>query len=413
MSAVFSAAETSFTSASEDKLYQLKMSGVKNAELALSIIADRPGIISTTLLGNNIANISSSSVVTVIIMNLFGANDYSNPGMEIAISTFISTAFIFLFAEMFPKAISLNSPEKIAIFLAPFFKFIMIIFSPVILFTAFFNKFIFRVAGIDIEKKKNQSTHDEIRDFTKIRHSQGRIVKDESDMVHAILDLNETEIREIMRHRNDLFSIDINSDIKVVTDKLSSSVYSRVPFYEGSKDNIVGVLYIRDFFIRLNKAELGDVSSSDIKGMLHAPIFIPHNTKLMSQLYRFRKTRQHMAFVVDEYGGLMGIATLEDLLEEIVGDIEDEHDGSDDSIVEYQDGTILVAGDYSIRDFNKRFGASLDDKDAATVAGLLIYELERIPSSGEEFVMFGYDIVVKESDANKITYLEMSKNKHN
>ena len=404
-SAFFSLAETSFVSASEDRFFELK-SKFKVSK-ALKLMEDKNGIIATALLGNNLANIFASSLMTVISIECFNNNN-NTLGLEIALATFLTTAVIFLFGEILPKTIALSNPEKIASYIAPVFNVIMLALSPIISFTNVFNRIFFRVIGIQINDKIHIPPHQEIKNVVQMRHEQGKMIKDEKDMLHAVLELSENTVEGIMCHRNEIFAIDINETPQEIFSKISTSKFSRVPFFDSKPDNIVGFLHIRDFFVALNKIN-GDVTKVDIMSLLKKPVFVPHKTNLKSQLSAFRKLKTHMMFVVDEYGGVMGLVTFEDLLEEIVGDISDEHDTDDNDIVECSDGSIMVVGDYPIRDFNKRFEANFNESIATTIGGLIINSFERIPKQNENFELYGYNINIYQTDSNKITKLKITK----
>ncbi len=404
LSAFFSIAEAAFISSSESRFFDIK-SNMKNATLKL--LEDKNAIIATALLGGNLANVFTSSLATVISINLL-QNPENGMGAEIAVATFLSTVIIFLFAEVLPKTIALNNPEKIAIIITPLLKIFMILFSPFIKFTEVFNRIFFRIIGIQISSNIHVPPHEEIKNVVQMRHEQGKMIKDEKDMLHAVLDLSETDVECIMCHRNEIFTIDIKEEPENIFNKISTSRFSRIPFYDTKPDNIIGFLHIRDFFVALSKVN-GDINRLEIRKLLKAPVFVPHKTNLKTQLADFRKTKTHMMFVVDEYGGLMGLITFEDLLEEIVGDISDEHDTEKNDILECSDGYTLVAGDYPVRDFNKRFEANFSESTATTMAGLVINSFGRIPKENETIELSRYTIQVYQTDSNKILKLKIIK----
>ncbi|CAF1661876.1 unnamed protein product [Rotaria magnacalcarata] len=379
----------------------------KNKNATLKLLEDKNSIVATALLGSNLANIFASSLVTVISIQSLDHSDHIM-GAEIAIATFATTAIIFLFAEVLPKTIALNSPEKIAIMITPIFKIFMLLFSPIIKCTDVFNKIFFRIIGIQISNEIHIPPHEEIKNVVQMRHEQGKMIKDEKDMLHAVLELSETDVECIMCHRNEVFAIDINEQSEDIFNKISTSKFSRIPFYDSKPDNIIGFLHIRDFFFTLNKVN-GDINKVNISLLLNKPVFVPHKTNLKSQLSEFRRLKTHMMFVVDEYGGIMGLITFEDLLEEIVGDIADEHDTETYDIVECSDGSILVVGDYPVRDFNKRFDADFNESVATTIAGLVINNFARIPKENEDFNLAGYNINIYQTESSKILKLKLIK----
>ncbi len=407
LSAFFSATETSFISSSEDKLYEIAAKGNKNAHKTLKLLEDKNGIIATALLADNLCNVLASSLITVITIELFGNMD-NGAGFEIIIATFFATTMIFLFGEILPKAIALNNAENIAVAITPIFNVFMILLTPFIQFTGFFNRVVFRIIGIKISGKIHIPPHEEIKNVVQMRHEQGRMIKDDKDMLHAVLELSENDVEGIMCHRNEIFAIDICDDIKDIFAQISTSKFSRIPFYDEKPDKIIGFLHIRDFFVALNKVG-GDVEKIDLRLILNKPVFVPYKTNLKTQLSEFRRLKTHMVFVVDEYGGVMGLVTFEDLLEEIVGEISDEHDIENNDIIEFADGSILAEGDYPVRDFNKRFDADFDDEIATTMAGLILNIFERIPEENENFKLSGYNINIEKTDSNKIVKLKLTK----
>ncbi len=407
LSAFFSASETSFISSSEDKLYDMLTKGNKVAKKSLELIEDKNAIVATALLADNLCNVLASSLITVITLDFFG-NVANGTGVEIAVSTGAATIMIFLFGEILPKAIALNNPEKMCVSVTPLFNVFMVLLSPCINFTSFFNRVLFSILGIKNILKIHVPTHEEIKNVVKIRHEQGKMIKDDKDMLHAVLELSENYVDGIMCHRNDIFSININDDIKNIFTQISTSKFSRIPFYNNKPDNIIGFLHIRDFFVELNKLS-GSVEKLDIKSLLNKPVFVPQKTNLKTQLSEFRRLKTHMVFIVDEYGGVMGLVTFEDLLEEIVGEISDEHDIENNDIIECSDGSILVAGDYPVRDFNKRFESDFNDEIATTIAGLVLNVCERIPVENENFNIGEYNFNIHKTDSNKILKLKLTK----
>ena len=263
------------------------------------------------------------------------------------------------------------------------------------------------IFGFKTNTSEIYSATDVIRGEIEYFHSQGSVVKNDRDMLGGVLDLVETDVETIMTHRKDVNMIDLDDSVQEIVKFVENIGHSRFPVYQGGHENVIGILHIRDLFtLRNNK---NDLTCADIKAILLAPIFVSANTRLKTQLLEFRKKRSHMAIVVDEYGGMMGVITLEDILEEIVGSIEDEHDQTSRSVVKESEGVYIVNGDCLIRDFNREIGSDFDTEDASTMAGLVIEKAEKIPDRSEEFVIDGFRFTVIKKDVNKITSMRVEK----
>jgi len=378
-------------------IHKMRIDGNRKATNLEKLLQNKDKLISAALLGNNIANTMASSTATIILFNILRTDE--KDGVFIVVATIFVAIFLFIFGEVTPKSFAIHNAEKIAMSAAPIFKVLISLFAPIIYITNIVINSMSRIFGITYGETYQLSADEELRIAIDLKHHQGRVKKHDRDMLDSVLDLASTEVREIMQHRNDVFAIDVNTGRNDMLQNVLSSRYSRIPFYRDKIDNIIGVLHVRDFFISIQKSNINDL---DIESILHKPLFVPHSTTLKEQLARFKKTKHHMVFVVDEYGGLTGIVTLEDLIEEIVGDIEDEHDKDADGTVVCEDGTISIEGDYLLRDLNRKFDLDLDDDRASTIAGLIIEEIKRIPDAGEIIQLFGYVFTIKETGMNRI-----------
>jgi Mg2+/Co2+ transporter CorB len=405
--AFFAAAEAGFLASSEEKVHQIELEGNRLAKLLKRLLSRKQKLISVAVLGSNLVHTSSASIATVLMTNLLGDSGVSQ-GITVVIVTIVTSVTLFLFGEMIPKSVGMHSPEKTALFAAPIFRFLMKVLSPIVVATDAVIAFVFRVFGVNNNSIAVSSAYQELKIAVDMKHRQGRFVKNDRDMLDGLLNLGEVEVREIMCHRGDLFAIDINLSKDLMLKQILLSSHSRIPFYNGKLDDIIGVLHIKDFFLELQKAE-NQHEKIDIAALLSRPIFVPENVTLKKQLSQFKAMRHHLAFVVDEYGGIMGIVTLEDIIEEIVGDISDEHDKEESGLVVCEDGIVLIDGDYPVRDFNRKFDTDLAFADVSTMGGLIVESLQRIPKTGENFQLFGYEILIKDTQATKIGKIQMKK----
>lgn len=402
LSAFFSAAETSLTSLSRAKIHKLRMEGHKRAILVSSLRQDKDRLIGSILLGNNAINNLATAMATGLLINIFGDEG-------IAYATIIITILILIFGEVMPKTYAFANAEKVGLFLAPPIKIIVKVFSPVILVVNYICRKFLRILGVRVNKLEDKRGGlDALRGAIDLHHHEGAVVKQERDMLGSILDLADTEVGEVMVHRKNMTSININQNPQKIINQSLDNIYTRVPVWEENIDNIIGVLNAKDLLRELNHVK-GDVSRINIRAILQKPWFIPDTTTLKDQLVAFREKRYHIAFVVDEYGGILGLLTLEDILEEIVGQIEDEHDHLTSGIIKQADGGYMIDGGVSLRDLNRQLDWTLPDTKAATVAGLIIEEAKIIPDAGESFDFYGVHFEVLKKNKNRITLVKAKK----
>ena len=401
----FSIAETAFTASSPGKLHKLKADGSRRANKLLTLFEKKENLISLILFCNNAINIFASSAATAAAIRILQGNEaFAEYAPEIAAA--IMTFLILIFGEIVPKTIAINYPEKLAIFSTPIISFLSKFLGPIF---SLLNKAIFfalKVFGLS-KDIKNVSATELIRSEIEYFHSQGSVVKNERDMLDGVLDLVETDVESIMTHRKDVDMIDIDDDMSEIVLQIEQSGHSRLPIYKERQENIIGVLHLRDFFVLTNRKKT--FSKDDIVGVLIKPMFVSPNTRLKNQLIEFKKKRSHMAIVVDEYGGMMGVVTLEDVIEEIVGNIEDEHDERGHQILAHEDGSYSVFGDTLLRDFNRETGKNFESDEAATVAGIVIEYAEKIPEEGEQFEIVSHIFTVLKKDFNKILLVKIQK----
>jgi len=384
VAAFFSAAETSLTAVSRARIYRLAKEGKKRAQMVKYLLDSMEQLIGTILLGNNFVAILSTTVAGVVFEAWFDEGG-------IAITTVVMTFLLLIFAEVMPKVYGFQNAEKIVLMLAPFLVVIFKVLAPVAKGIKILVRKIWQILGINVNSEGNiKSAKEEILSLIEM-YSDNQVQK-EKFMLRGILDLSSVPLVDVMVHRKDLVMLNGDMPLKDITQVLSQTPYTRFPVWEKTQDNIIGVLHLRTFVHLLSEKKSLDLP---IKKLLKKePWFVPESTSLFAQLQEFRKRREHMALVIDEYGALEGIITLEDILEEIVGEISDEYDVLEKTVQSQVDGSYLVAGDMTVRDLNKQFDWSLPEEEAATLAGLLIHGCQGVPKEQETYHLHGLYIQV-------------------
>jgi Mg2+/Co2+ transporter CorB len=379
LSALFACFETAIVAASRAKIHRLANEGNKRAQILEKLLNNRERVISTMLLGNNAINILASTIATSLFIKLFG-----DAGLLYA--TVSMTLIVIIFAEVMPKTYAVKSPDGIALFFAPLINFLVMMFSP---FTDAVHKIV-SFLSISSHKKSSVIELEEIRDTVNLKHKEGSIYKYDKDMIDGVLDLADTEISEIMVHRKDIELINIELPIKEIVKLALDSSYTRIPLWRGNKENIVAILNVRKLLKALHFFK-GDIEKFNLKSITTEVWFVPASNSLRAQLFLFRKRRRRTALVIDEYGSLLGLVTLEDILEEIVGEIKERDNSAEINIIKIKSGAYKIAGKVLIRDINKKLEWNmLEDNDAYNLAAFIINSLGHIPEEGENFVIDGY-----------------------
>ena len=393
-SGFFSGSETGLTVANRGRLNTLAGEGSKSAKKALELQDNKNKLISTLLLGNNFFNICSSMLVGTLTSKYFGNND-----IGVLITTSGMTVIILIFAEIIPKMYAYNNADKVAIIVAPVWVWIIRLFSPITYIAQGVSLFVMRLFGYKGAPEITDA-REEIRGAIELHHDEGTMVKDDRDMLGSILDLSQIEVGEIMVHRRDMTIINIDEPPEVIMEQAIKTPHTRLPVWKDHEENIIGILHTKDV-LRLDRDNPG---RNDILALLKDPMFIPETTTLRDQLEAFRKRRNHLAIVVDEYGSLMGLVTLEDILEEIVGQIEDEHDKVIRGVKKQPDDSYIVRGNINIRDLNRETDWDLPSaEDANTIAGFVISLAQKIPDLSEKFKYKNYEFTVLGKVRNQIT----------
>jgi Mg2+/Co2+ transporter CorB len=400
--AFFAGAETAITGASTSRIHKLKVEGNKKAIMVSKLREDKERLISALLLGNCALNTISSALSTSLAIAFFGYEG-------VLYVTALTATILIVFAEVLPKTYAFDNAEKVALWSAPLLTILLKILLPITSFIQMIVKLFLNITGMDSHRTASTNlASDDIREAIELHHHEGSFVKDDKDMLGSILDLGNTEVEEIMVHRKYMKSINIDLPTSEIIQQLLDATHTRIPVWQGDPDNIIGLINTKDILklVHLNGGQLDKISLKDI---ISEPWFIPETTTLKEQLFEFRKRRNHVALVVDEYGALMGLVTLEDILEEIVGQIDDEHDHVKENITVLDDGAYIADGKLTIRDFNRQFEWNLPDHHANTIAGLIIHESQKIPEEGESFVFYGVQFDILQKTQNEVVLVKLTK----
>ncbi|MCU0827536.1 MAG: HlyC/CorC family transporter [Tabrizicola sp.] len=409
MSAFFSGSETALTASSRAKLKGLADKGSRGASAAMTVTEDRERMIGALLLGNNIVNILSASLATALLTKMFGDSG-------VALATFAMTALVLIFGEVMPKTVAITFPEPVATRVAPIIRILILIFSPIVSVVRALVRGILRLFGMKADEGSAMlALREEIAGAIALGHSEGAVEKEDRDRMLGALDLAHRTVDEIMRHRRQIEMIDADQSPDQIITQVLASPHTRLPVFRDSDDNILGVVHAKDLLREVDRLVRGEdgsvegIRALDIVKVAMKPYFIPETTTLDEQMREFLARRTHFALVVDEYGALQGLITLEDILEEIVGDITDEFDvvRKDAGLTETGDGSFLIEGAMTIRDLNRAMDWRLPDEEANTIAGLVIHEAQMIPNEGQVFSFHGFRFEVVTRRENRITKLKV------
>lgn len=400
LSAFFSGSETALTAASRARMHQLEKSGDRRAIAVAELMKRRDRMIGGLLLGNNLVNILASALATSALVSLFG-------DAGVAYATLIMTTLVLIFAEVMPKTYAIARPDQMALKVGPLVSVVIALFAPVTQTVQFIVRHALSLFGVDLRGKEELlSAHEELRGAIDLHHREGGVIKVDRDMLGGILDLKDLEVSDIMVHRTNMVTVCVDDPADKVILEVLSSTYTRIPLWREQPENIVGVLHAKDLARALTEAK-GQVAGIDLAALASPPWFVPDTTALQDQLNAFLKRKAHFALVVDEYGEVMGLVTLEDILEEIVGEIADEHDVEVTGVRPQPDGTVIVDGSVPIRDLNRAMDWHLPDDEATTIAGLVIHEARMIPEQSQAFTFHGFRFQVLRRQRNRITALKV------
>jgi len=401
MSAFFSGGETALTATSAAHMHALEKDGDPRAAIVTRLLGKRNRMIAALLFGNTLANIGASSVMTSVLVLLVGENGA-------VYATFIMTLLLLVFAEVLPKTLAINRPERFSLQIARAVDLFVSVFGPLLAGVEAIVRLMLRAAGVDLGLGRTAlSPYDELMSAVDIMHEEGNVERSARDMFGGVLDLQVMHVSDVMVHRTKMRAIDADLPPQQIIREVLASPFTRMPLWRERPDNFIGVLHAKDLLRALDAAG-GDEARLVIDEIMLAPWFTPEATTLQDQLEAFLKRKTHFAFVVDEYGEVMGLVTLEDILEEIVGDIRDEHDTALLGVRPQKDGSVLVDGAAPLRDLNRAMEWHLPDDEATTIAGLVIHEAGAIPEAGQVFRFHGFRFEVLRKMRNRISSLRVT-----
>ena len=408
ISSFFSGSETALTASSRSKLKAQADRGSAAAQRVLDITDDSERMIGAILLGNNVVNILAASLATALLTKIFGDSG-------VALATLGMTTLVLIFGEVMPKTLAITYPEPFALRVSPMIKLIIFLFAPVVSVVRVLVRGVLSLFGVRADPDSHiLALKEEIAGAIALGHSEGAVEKEDRDRLLGALHLNDRTVEEIMRHRSGIEMIDVDADPDAILSAVLGSHHTRLPLYRGERDNVVGVIHAKDLLravdriVRGEQGNLASVRDLDVLSVAMKPYFVPETTPLDEQMREFLKRRTHFALVVDEYGELRGLITLEDIIEEIVGEITDEFDPYAESPLKRTEaGDYLVDGSMTIRDLNRASDWNLPDDEANTVAGLVIHEAQMIPAEGQVFSFHGFRFEVVSRKENRITRLKI------
>jgi Mg2+/Co2+ transporter CorB len=408
LSGFFSGSETALTASSRAKLKAQADRGSRGAASAMKITEDRERMIGAILLGNNVVNILSASLATALLTRVFGDSG-------VAFATLGMTALVLVFGEVLPKTVAITYPEPVAVRVAPVIRLIILIFAPVVAVVRVFVRGVLRIFGVRADPSANVlAIREEIMGAIELGHEEGAVEKEDRNRLLATLNLSDRTVEEVMRHRSQIEMIDADQPPERILAQILASPHTRLPIYRGSEEDIVGVVHAKDVMRELDRilrgadGKPGTAADFDVMRIARKPYFVPETTDLDDQMRQFLKSRTHFALVVDEYGSLRGLITLEDIIEEIVGDITDEFDVTGEAPPRpTESGDYLIDGAMTIRDLNRALDWNLPDDEANTVAGLVIHEAQTIPNEGQVFSFHGFRFEIVSKRENRIARIKV------
>jgi len=402
LGAYMSAAEIAITGASRPRMHRLAQQGNRRATLVNELLDRKDETVSAVLLGNSVVNILSASLTTAVLTALFGA-------AGVVYATIIIGVLIVVFAEVMPKTWALLRADRVALVLAPSIVVTLAILGPMARAVAWVSRIFLHLLGVRTDAATAAHEHTELlRGAIELHGADDQVNEDapaEKAMLRSVLDLGDRTVGDVMTHRASVVLIDADDPTESIVAQALAAPCTRIPLFRGQPDNIVGVVHAKDLFRAVKAA--GGPETVKIADVMTLPWFIPESTVLFNQLQAFRERHEHSAIVVDEYGALRGIVTLEDIIEEIVGDIEDEHDALRRGVVRREDGSLVCQGNVPIRDLNREYGWGLPEDVATTIAGLVLHEARRIPEVGQIYAFYGFRFEILKREGTRIAELRV------
>jgi Mg2+/Co2+ transporter CorB len=401
LSFFFSGSETALTASSRARMMRLEKGGNHRAGFVNRLMQMRERLLGTILLGNNLVNIAASALATGILLDWFGE-------VGVVYATLAMTAVIVVFSEILPKTVAINAPDRISLVVARPISWLVKVLGPLLMGIETLVRWVLSLVGIKVgENQPILSAHEELRGAVDLLHHEGGVEKHDLDMFGGVLDLRDLTVSDVMLHRTKMITLNADEPAEEIVRQVLAAPVTRLPLWRGTPENIIGILHAKDL-LRVIQAGGGDLGKVDVEAIARPPWFVPDLRPLAEQLKAFRRRKTHFALVVDEYGEVMGLVTLEDILEEIVGDIADEHDLVVAGVRPQADGSVSVDGSVPIRDLNRVMDWNLPDEEATTVAGLVIHESRSIPEPGQSFTFHGFRFQVLRRARNRITGLRIT-----
>jgi magnesium and cobalt exporter, CNNM family len=400
LSAFFAGSETALTASSRASMARLEKQGNPRAAIVNRLLAQRERLLGALLFGNNAVNIAASALATGVLLAWFG-----HAGVVYA--TVVMTVAVVVFSEILPKTAAFNAPDRIALAVARPMSWIVRILGPVLMAIEALVRWLLKFIGMTVgEDQDVLSAREELRGAVDLFHSEGEVEKLDRDMFGGVLDLRELVVSDVMIHRTDMITLNADDAPEDIVNAVIASPVTRIPLWRDNPENIIGILHVKDLLRALHAVD-GDAAKVEIASLLKAPWFVPDTRPVSEQLKAFRRRKTPFALVVDEYGDVEGLVTLEDILEEIVGDITDEHDVAMPGVRRQPDGSVNVDGGVPIRDLNRVMDWNLPDEEATTIAGLVIHEARSIPDVGQSFTFHGFRFRVLRRSRNRTTALRI------
>ena len=401
LSAFFSGSETALTAASTVRLTTRAKAGNKRAALVNKIREKKDRLIGALLLGNNLVNILASALATSVMLELFGQKG-------IVYATVLMTLLVLIFAEVLPKTYALYNPDRMSIRIAPVIRVVVFVFSPITEMVTWIVTHSLKLFGVNLSKKNTGSHLELLRGVIDMHEGPEQKTQEQRAMLRSILDLFNVDVNEIMVHRKNVTMIDADQTIQEITRQVLDSPYTRLPLWKDDQDNIIGIIHVKLLLKALNLAG-GHADKIDINDVLMNAWFIPETTSLYDQLQAFRERKEHFANVVDEYGSFQGIVTLEDILEEIVGEIDDEHDHNVPGVRKLKEGAYMIDGSVAIRDLNRELDWEFpEDEEYATLAGLVLFQSQSLPGVGQSFIFKGFRFDIIRKNRNQLERIRVT-----
>jgi Mg2+/Co2+ transporter CorB len=401
VSAFFSASETALTASSRAAMLRLEKQGNRDAGIVNRLLATRERLLGAILFANNLTNIAASTLATGLLLTILGKTG-------VIYATLVMTVLIFVFAEVLPKTAAFNAPDRIALAVAQPVDSTVRWFAPILRTVEWLVRHILRGLGMPVGRIQSiLSPREELRGAVDLMHRAGVVEKVDRDMMGGLLDLRELAVSDVMIHRTKMVMLDADEPPRDLIDEVLAAGVTRLPLWRGSPDNVIGVLNAKEVWRALHAAG-GDTAKLDIVALARPPWFVPDTTPLAEQLKAFRYRKTPFALVVDEYGELEGLVTLEDIVEEIVGDITDEHDIAVPGVRPLPDGSVNVDGAVPVRDLNRAMDWNIPDDEATTIAGVVIHEARSIPEPGQSFTFHGFRFHVLRKTRNRLTALRVT-----